>query len=80
MREDFWSFLPTHKVILITNHKPRIEGTDEGIWRRLRLVPFTTIFWDPSDPGTPPDNACGLPPTRARLCPDRTRRKFPASI
>jgi putative DNA primase/helicase len=54
MKEDFWTFLPTHKVILITNHRPRIEGTDEGIWRRLRLVPFTTIFWDPNDPGKNP--------------------------
>ena len=23
------------------NHKPRITGTDDGIWRRIRLVPFT---------------------------------------
>jgi putative DNA primase/helicase len=51
MREDFWEFDPTHKVILLTNHKPRVEGQDEGIWRRLRLVPFETIFWDPADPG-----------------------------
>lgn len=35
-----FDFAPTHKVILITNHKPRVTGTDEAIWRRLRLVPF----------------------------------------
>jgi putative DNA primase/helicase len=23
------------------NHKPRIRGTDDGIWRRIRLLPFT---------------------------------------
>jgi putative DNA primase/helicase len=51
MREDFWEFKPTHKVVLLTNHKPRVAGTDEGIWRRLRLVPFTTTFWDQTDPG-----------------------------
>lgn len=51
MREDFWEFKPTHKVILLTNHRPRIVGTDEAIWRRLRLVPFTATFWDPADPG-----------------------------
>jgi putative DNA primase/helicase len=54
MKEDFWTFDPTHKVILTTNHKPRIEGTDEGIWRRIRLVPFTTVFWDPNDPNKNP--------------------------
>ena len=32
--------MPTHKAILTTNHKPIVKGTDEGIWRRLRLVPF----------------------------------------
>jgi putative DNA primase/helicase len=58
MREDFWEFPPTHKVILLTNHKPRIVGTDEAIWRRLRLVPFTATFWDPADPGK---NAAELP-------------------
>jgi putative DNA primase/helicase len=24
------------------NHKPVIKGTDYGIWRRIRLIPFTT--------------------------------------
>ncbi|MDP1563938.1 MAG: phage/plasmid primase, P4 family [Pirellulaceae bacterium] len=39
--EDFWDFDPTHKFWLSCNHKPRISGTDEGIWRRVRLIPFT---------------------------------------
>ena len=33
--------------ILLTNHQPHVTGTDEGIWRRLRLVPFEVTFWDP---------------------------------
>jgi putative DNA primase/helicase len=41
MREDFWEFSPTHKLVMATNHKPRITGRDNGIWRRIRLVPFT---------------------------------------
>jgi P4 family phage/plasmid primase-like protien len=41
MREDFWEFEPTHKIIMATNHKPIVRGTDLGIWRRLVLVPFT---------------------------------------
>lgn len=40
MREDFWQFLPTHTLVLATNHKPVIRGTDKGIWRRLKLIPF----------------------------------------
>lgn len=40
MREDFWEFEPSHTFVLATNYKPVIRGTDEGIWRRLRLIPF----------------------------------------
>lgn len=40
MREDYWSFTPTHKLWLACNHKPRIKGNDIGIWRRIRLIPF----------------------------------------
>jgi putative DNA primase/helicase len=50
MREDFWEFAPTHKLILVTNHKPEVHGTDHAIWRRLRLVPFTVQFLDPDAP------------------------------
>lgn len=35
-----FDFAPSHKVILLTNHRPRVRGTDHAIWRRLRLVPF----------------------------------------
>jgi putative DNA primase/helicase len=41
MRQDFWQFDPTHTAFLCTNHKPEIRGTDAGIWRRIRLIPFT---------------------------------------
>jgi len=40
MRENFWEFTPRHKIILQTNHRPKITGTDHAIWRRIRLVPF----------------------------------------
>jgi putative DNA primase/helicase len=29
---------------MATNHKPVIRGTDYGIWRRIRLIPFTTTI------------------------------------
>jgi len=41
MREDFWSFRRSHKFWISTNHLPRIDGTDEGIWRRVKLIPFS---------------------------------------
>ena len=41
MRQDFWQFDPTHTAFLCTNHKPDIRGTDNAIWRRIRLIPFT---------------------------------------
>lgn len=48
MREDLWEFLPTHKLILCTNHRPRVSGDDPAIWRRLALVPFKCVFWNPN--------------------------------
>lgn len=38
--EDF-DFTPQFKLWITTNHKPIIRGTDDGIWRRLALIPFT---------------------------------------
>lgn len=40
MRENFWEYEPTHTIVMATNHKPVIRGADNGIWRRMRLVPF----------------------------------------
>jgi putative DNA primase/helicase len=30
--------------VLVTNHRPRVDGEDDAIWRRLRLVPFERNF------------------------------------
>lgn len=54
MRMDFYEFKPTHLLMLQTNHRPRVTGTDEGVWRRLRLIPFTvTIPPEKRDPHLP---------------------------
>lgn len=44
MRQDFFEFRPTHKVLLACNHKPVVRGSDYAIWRRLRIVPFTVVI------------------------------------
>jgi putative DNA primase/helicase len=44
LHQEFFDFRPTHRFVMRGNYKPAINGTDEGIWRRLRLVPFTGII------------------------------------
>jgi P4 family phage/plasmid primase-like protien len=46
MREDFWEFWPSHKLWMALNHKPIIRGTDHGIWRRIKFVPFVVTIPD----------------------------------
>ena len=38
-KADF-EFIPEFKILMATNYKPEIRGTDDGIWRRVRLIPF----------------------------------------
>lgn len=37
---DEFEYLPEFKIWVATNHKPVIRGTDLGIWRRIKLIPF----------------------------------------
>ncbi len=60
-RECF-DFSPTFKLWLYGNHKPVIRGTDEGIWRRPRLVPFDQYISDEEvDPALPDQLLAELP-------------------
>ena len=42
--QEYFEFRPMFKLFLATNHKPMIKGTDHGIWRRIRLVPFAVTI------------------------------------
>jgi len=42
--KDNFEFDQTWKFFIAANHKPRIQGTDHGIWRRIKLVPFTVTI------------------------------------
>lgn len=59
MREDMWEFQPTHKLFLATNHKPTIKGTDNAIWERMRLIPFTVTIPDTERNTKLPDELLG---------------------
>lgn len=40
MRQDHFTFLPTHKLWLMGNHQPSVTSGGYSFWRRLRIVPF----------------------------------------
>lgn len=40
LRQEYFTFTPTHTMWLYGNHKPKIHGSDYGIWRRICLIPF----------------------------------------
>lgn len=46
LHQEFFEFLPSFTPWLRTNHKPIITGDDDGIWRRLALLPFDRKFSD----------------------------------
>ncbi len=41
---EFFEFIPVFKLFVVGNHRPVVRGTDEGIWRRLQLIPFNVFF------------------------------------
>lgn len=41
---EYFTYTPTYKIWLAMNHKPTIIGSDDGIWRRIRLIPFNVSF------------------------------------
>ena len=46
LHKEFFEYMPTFTAWLRTNHKPIITGEDDGIWRRLVLIPFKRKFED----------------------------------
>ena len=47
--KDPFSFKPCHTLVLYTNHLPRVSATDDGIWRRLIVIPFNAKITGKSD-------------------------------
>ncbi|WP_331749822.1 phage/plasmid primase, P4 family (plasmid) [Streptomyces sp. NBC_01707] len=46
MRQDFFSFQPTHKLWLLGNHRPEVGTGGFAFWRRMCLIPFERVVPD----------------------------------
>lgn len=47
--KDPFSFTPCHTLVLYTNHLPKVSASDDGIWRRLVVIPFDAKIEGSSD-------------------------------
>lgn len=63
--KEYFEFSPAFKLFVVGNHRPVVRGTDEGIWRRIQLIPFRVSF----------------PPHRQdRTLTDRLREELPGIL
>ncbi|MFJ9041451.1 phage/plasmid primase, P4 family [Streptomyces sp. NPDC102406] len=46
MRQDYFSFTPTHHLWLLGNHRPEVSTGGFAFWRRIRLLPFERVVPD----------------------------------
>jgi putative DNA primase/helicase len=51
LHQEWFDFEPTHKLVLYTNAKPRVDGSDNAIWDRIRVIPYPVCFEGREDPG-----------------------------
>ena len=65
MRQDFFEFTPTFKLVIAGNHKPGLRSVDEAIRRRFHLVPFNVVI--------PPEQ-------RDKSLGDRLRAEWPGIL
>jgi putative DNA primase/helicase len=41
MRQNFFTFSPSFKLVIVGNHKPTLSSVDEALKRRFNIIPFT---------------------------------------
>ncbi len=44
--KDYYTFKPTHKLLLMTNYKPHVDAKDKAAWERVCLIDFGMRFVD----------------------------------
>jgi P4 family phage/plasmid primase-like protien len=67
MRRDDVTFDTTHTLVVHTNHRPVVDTTDHGTWRRLKAMPWPFTFRKPGEPCGGPDDKPGDPTIKPRL-------------
>lgn len=77
MRQDPVTFTTSHTLIINTNHRPLVDETDHGTWRRLALLCFPYTFRKPGEPCTGPNDKPGDATLRQRLATDE---RVPAAV
>jgi len=55
-------FDPSHTLVMLTNHLPKVRGDDPAVWRRILAVPFDHVV--------PEDQRDGTLPERLKGCAD----------
>lgn len=58
---EHFELKPNFKLLLTTNHRPRVDGDDDAVWRRLRLIPFDQSFEGREDHDLPAKLTAELP-------------------
>jgi putative DNA primase/helicase len=49
LHKDYFEFMPQFTLWMYGNYRPIVRGNDQGIWRRLKVIPFKAFF-DRKDP------------------------------
>jgi putative DNA primase/helicase len=65
--KDFTQFEPTFTIILQTNHLPVVTSQDEGMWRRLQVIPWTQQWVLPGREGLLPGRPVADPTLEDQL-------------
>jgi putative DNA primase/helicase len=55
LNKGFFSYLPHFKMTILGNHWLGIKGTDKGIWRRVKLIPWDQSIDEKDKDETLPD-------------------------
>lgn len=69
--QEYFEFVPVFKLWLACNHVPVIHGQEKGIWRRIRMIPFTVEFYDSDSPHGP---------YKDRMLPETLKKEYPGIL